>query len=184
MANKFVSIQRNQRKQVRVCAYCRVVRYMCRATIDKPWKFDHETKAAFTVISHLDLNDEPTQLKVHPLWLYGFSQTLVRLAGVCRRCVNACRRRCGWQVSAVTDRCLQTPMRVASVCCSCVVACRRRYCWQVSAEIVSLLADACAADRCFTVAVSLLTDASAAGRCFAVAVSLLADADAAGRCLL
>ena len=48
------------------CACCRVVRYMCRATIDKPWKFDHETKAAFTVISHLDLNDEPTQLKVRP----------------------------------------------------------------------------------------------------------------------
>ena len=51
-----------------------MVRYTCRATIDKPWKFDHETKAAFTVISHLDLNDEPTQLKVrsyvHPLRLW------------------------------------------------------------------------------------------------------------------
>ena len=41
-----------------------MVRYCCKATIDKPWKFDHETKTAFTVLSHLDLNREPDVLRV------------------------------------------------------------------------------------------------------------------------
>lgn len=40
------------------------VRYCCKATIDKPWKFDHEVKTAFTVLSRLDLNDEPEELRV------------------------------------------------------------------------------------------------------------------------
>ena len=32
------------------------VRYQVKCKIDKPWKFDHKTKRAFTVISILDLN--------------------------------------------------------------------------------------------------------------------------------
>ncbi|VDI06184.1 Hypothetical predicted protein [Mytilus galloprovincialis] len=35
------------------------VRYMLKATIDKPWKFDHHTKLPFTVVSLLDLNAIP-----------------------------------------------------------------------------------------------------------------------------
>lgn len=42
------------------------VRYLCKATIEKPWKFDHDTKTAFTVLSQLDLNYEPAELRVRP----------------------------------------------------------------------------------------------------------------------
>ncbi|XP_025115473.1 arrestin domain-containing protein 2-like isoform X2 [Pomacea canaliculata] len=36
------------------------VRYFCKASINRPWKFDEHTKRAFTVIHHLDLNVVPT----------------------------------------------------------------------------------------------------------------------------
>ncbi len=32
------------------------VRYSAKANIDRPWKFDHDTKSAFTVICQYDLN--------------------------------------------------------------------------------------------------------------------------------
>ena len=35
------------------------VRYYARCVIDRPWKFDHQTKNAFTVVSNLDLNAIP-----------------------------------------------------------------------------------------------------------------------------
>ncbi|XP_067002669.2 arrestin domain-containing protein 2 isoform X2 [Anabrus simplex] len=34
------------------------VRYTIKVTLDRPWKFNHEAKAIFTVIQHLDLNTE------------------------------------------------------------------------------------------------------------------------------
>ncbi|XP_041369217.1 arrestin domain-containing protein 17-like [Gigantopelta aegis] len=39
------------------------VRYWLSCVIDKPWKFDHNTKKAFTVINLLDLNTEPTAVQ-------------------------------------------------------------------------------------------------------------------------
>lgn len=39
------------------------VRYTIKVTLDRPWKFDQDTKMAFTVISPIDLNQNPA-LKV------------------------------------------------------------------------------------------------------------------------
>ena len=40
------------------------VRYTLRATIDKPWKFNHTTKQMMTVVSLLDLNTLPQALVI------------------------------------------------------------------------------------------------------------------------
>ncbi|CAG5135197.1 unnamed protein product [Candidula unifasciata] len=39
------------------------VRYTVKCIIDKPWKFDHSTKRPFTIISILDLNQQPNCLQ-------------------------------------------------------------------------------------------------------------------------
>jgi hypothetical protein len=42
------------------------VRYLCKATIERPWVFDIHVKRAFTVIHHLDLNCFPSaQVSFH-----------------------------------------------------------------------------------------------------------------------
>ena len=41
------------------------VRYTAEAKMVRPWKFDHVTRSAFTVISLVDLNLEPAIFKVN-----------------------------------------------------------------------------------------------------------------------
>jgi len=40
------------------------VRYTAEAKMERPWKFDHTTRSAFTVISLVDLNLEPPEFRV------------------------------------------------------------------------------------------------------------------------
>lgn len=35
------------------------VRYIVKATLDRPWRFDQETKIPFTVVAPFDLNQDP-----------------------------------------------------------------------------------------------------------------------------
>jgi len=42
------------------------VRYTAEATMERPGKFDRNTRSAFTVISGVDLNLEPQEFKVTP----------------------------------------------------------------------------------------------------------------------
>jgi len=39
------------------------IRYICKAVIDRPWRFDHKCLVPFTVVSLVDLNREPTAMQ-------------------------------------------------------------------------------------------------------------------------
>jgi len=51
------------------------VRYTAHATIERPWKFNHNTRSALTVISLVDLNLEPPELKVIYLQSVALNET-------------------------------------------------------------------------------------------------------------
>ena len=57
------------------------VRYTAEATMERPWKFNHVSRSAFTVISLVDLNMEPPEFKViflpRLLGLYMWSGVLI-----------------------------------------------------------------------------------------------------------
>jgi len=46
------------------------VRYTAEAMMDRPWKFNHVTRSAFTVISLVDLNLQPNEYKVSSYWIH------------------------------------------------------------------------------------------------------------------
>jgi len=52
------------------------VRYTAEAKMERPWKFDHVTRSAFTVISLVDLNLEPPQFTVRLLRHVSFQTSL------------------------------------------------------------------------------------------------------------
>jgi len=41
------------------------VRYTAEAAMERPWKFNHVTRSAFTVISLVDLNMQPMEFRVN-----------------------------------------------------------------------------------------------------------------------
>jgi len=52
------------------------VRYTAEATMVRPWKFDHKTRSAFTVISLVDLNLESPEFRVTSRIIYSVSRTV------------------------------------------------------------------------------------------------------------